>query len=306
MITDTSTSIKHAFVTGATGIVGIPLCRQLVGLGAQVTSYSRSIAPDVLPEGVVHVSGDILDEDYLLSAAAGADVIFHVAAAVHGVVSTPNDFHRMNVDGTKSVIRAAQMTGGKLVHVSTVNVDGYRQNELSDPYAESKSRAEELVLEAADDGLSAVIVRPATVFGNEIGLAGLIVDRLLSGSLKVLPAGGRKISPVWSSDLATALVRAGEIGIKGRTYTVAGKAVSTGEFVREVCASADLRAPLLSPSAWLFVLPLQIAWWFKGVTRWTPPISVESLLNGSSHDGSAAATELGFTYTGIGEIFSGR
>lgn len=305
MITDPSAGIKHAFVTGATGIVGVPLCRQLFSKGAQVTSYSRTVAPDVLPAGVSHVSGDILDEDSVLSGAQGADVIFHVAAAVHGSVSSADEFYQMNVDGTKAVIRAARLVGAKLVHVSTVNVASYRHGELTEPYAESKSLAETAVMEAVEEGLSAVIVRPATVFGNELGRGGLIVDRLLSGSLRVLPAGGRQISPVWSGDLATALIRAGEVGKNGSTYTVAGEAVSTSEFIRGVCESTGLKGPLLSPSAWLFVVPLQLAWWLRWISHWTPPVSVESLLNGSSHDGSAAAKELGFLYTAIDDIFSG-
>jgi hypothetical protein len=53
----------------------------------------------------------------------------------------------------------------------------------------------------------------------------------------------------------------------------------------------------------MFSVPLQLAWWLRKVTRWTPPVSVESLMNGSAHDGAVAASELGFQYTDIDEIF---
>jgi uncharacterized protein YbjT (DUF2867 family) len=168
---------------------------------------------------------------------------------------------------------------------------------------ETKSVAEELVMEAVDDGLTASIVRPATVFGNELGRAGLLVDRLLEGSLRVLPAPSRRISPVWSGDLAKALILAAADDHSGRVFTVAGPTVSTGEFVKSVTGAADTRGVMLSIPAGMFSVPLQLAWWLRKVTRWTPPVSVESLMNGSVHDGAVAASELGFQYTDINEIF---
>ena len=303
MVTDPSTGIKHAFVTGATGIVGVPLCQTLAEHEIQVTAFSRSSGDFGLPESVNHVLGDVMDGESLAVAARGADVIFHVAAAVHGSASTPAEFDRLNVTGTENVIGVARDIGAKLVHVSSVNVAGFRSGELADAYAASKSRGEELVADAVAKGLDAVILRPATVFGNQEGNAGMIIDRLLSGSLTILPAPSRRFSPVWSGDLATALIKAAQVGETGRTYTVAGPPMSTGDFVKSVCVSAGVGGPKLSIPAWMFALPLQLAWWVKAITRWTPPVSVESLVHGSEHDGSQAANDLGFSYTSLAEIF---
>lgn len=303
MVTDPSVGFKHAFVTGATGIVGAPLCKRLAEIGVGVTAYSRTAPSFNLPSGIDHVQGDILDAAVLADAAKGADVIFHVAAAVHGSASTYNEFERINVTGTENVIGVAREAGVRLVHVSSVNVEGFRQGVLTDAYASTKARAEELVLNAVNDGLDGVIVRPATVFGNEPGRAGNIVDRLLSGSLKALPAPSRKISPVWTGDLAVALVRAAESGEAGQTYTVAGATISTGEFVESVSRAAGVPSPRLSIPAWAIVVPLQLAWWGRRITRWTPPASVEAVRSNSVHDGSLSARELGFRYTPISEIF---
>lgn len=304
MVTDPSMRFKHAFVTGATGIVGVALCRKLIEVGVQVTGYSRGSSADRLPAGVQHVDGDLLDRAGLVAGGAGADVIFHAAAAVHGSATTYDEFEQMNVVGTKNAIHAASEIGAKLIHVSTVNVEGFRSGDLRDPYAATKSHAEELVIEAVENGLDAVIVRPATVFGSESGRAGLLVERLLGGSLKVLPAPSRRISPVWSEDLGMALIRAAKVGVSGKTYTIAGPTLSTGGFVEQICAAAGLKKPLVSIPAFLFAVPLQLAWWSKAVTRWTPPVSVESLMNGSIHNGAEAARELGFSYTPIGDIFN--
>jgi nucleoside-diphosphate-sugar epimerase len=303
MVTDPSMRFKHAFVTGSTGIVGVPLCRKLIEMGVQVTGYSRGTGADRLTLGVEHLQGDVLDRVGIIAGSAGADVIFHVAAAVHGSASTYEEFEQINVVGTQNAIQAASEIGAKLVYVSTVNVEGFRNGNLEDPYAATKSKAEDLVGEAVASGLDGVVVRPATVFGKEQGRAGLLVDRLLEGSLKVLPAPSRRISPVWSNDLAVALIRAAEVGATGSTYTIAGPTLSTGDFVRSVCSAAGLKRPLVAISAWMFVVPLQLAWWLSILTRWTPPVSVESLVNGSVHDGVEASDQLGFTYTDIFEIF---
>ncbi len=303
MFADHPMRFKHAFITGATGIVGIPLCNKLAEMGIQVTAYSRNSGGFGPPPGVRHIQGDILDPVILAGAASGADVIFHVAAAVHGSESTLAGFEAMNVNGTANAIRAARDADARLVHVSTVNVEGFRSGVLTDDYALTKARAEELVLDAMEDGLDAVIVRPATVFGNEPGRAGQIVDRLLSRSLRAIPAPSRKISPVWAGDLAIALILAAESGIAGKTYTVAGSVMSTREFVESVSRAAGVPAPRMSIPAWAIVVPLQLAWWGRGLTRWTPPVTVESVRSGSVHDGSPAAIELGFRYTPIPEIF---
>lgn len=303
MTTDPSLGFKHAFVTGATGIVGVPLCRTLAAAGVKVTAYSRTGGEFGFPESIDHHQGDILDKGSLCAAAVGVDVIFHVAGAVHGSATSYAEFEQMNVEGTRNVIEAARSSGAKLIHVSSVNVAGFRNGDLTDAYAETKSRAEELVAEAVAARLEAVVVRTAPVFGNEPGGSGLLVDRLLAGSLKILPASSRKFSPVWSGDLAKALIGAAYSGEIGRTYTVAGATVSIGEFVESICESGGFRKPYVSLPGWIFAIPLQLAWWSKDVTRWTPPVRVQSLLMESSYDGSEAARELEFEYSEIEDIF---
>lgn len=48
----------RVFVTGASGLIGVALCRALVERGHAVTALSRSAAPRGLPPGVRVVSGD--------------------------------------------------------------------------------------------------------------------------------------------------------------------------------------------------------------------------------------------------------
>ena len=54
----------------------------------------------------------------------------------------------------------------------------------------------------------------------------------MAGSLRVLPAPSRLISPVWTGDLSKALILAAAGDHSGRVFTVAGPVVYTGEFVK--------------------------------------------------------------------------
>ncbi len=303
MVTNPLFRFKHVFVTGATGIVGSALCETIADTGIPVTGYSRTSSGVSELSCMQHVSGDILNLEVLRNAVKDSDLIFHLAATVHNPASTIEEYESVNVMGTKNVVQIAREIGAKLIYVSTVNVEGFRKGELLDQYARTKSQAEDLVQIAIDDGLDAVIIRPSTVFGNQLGKAGLILNRVLDGSLKVLPAPSRKISPVWTYDLVTALIKAADAGEKGRTYTIAGPTMSTASFVKFVSNEVGSPVPLLSIPAWIISLPLRLAWAFKFLTRWTPPISVESLRNDSIHDGRKAAQELGFCYTEFSEIF---
>ena len=132
----------------------------------------------------------------------------------------------------------------------------------------------------------------------------MIVDRILDRSLKILPAPSRMISPVWSFDLAAALIKATEVGRIGYTYTIAGPTRTTSDFVSFVSKTTGTSLSILSIPVWIARIPLQLAWWCKALTRWTPPISIESLTSHSIQDGLQAARELVFNYTPLSEIFA--
>ena len=134
-------SYKRAFVTGATGIVGVPLGRKLADKVSIVIAFSRTTGRFEFPANVDHILGDVLDRETLERAAEGSGVIFHLAAAVHGSAKDTSEFEDVNVRGTENVISVSRAIGARLVYVSTVNVAGFRNGELLDPYAATKSRA---------------------------------------------------------------------------------------------------------------------------------------------------------------------
>jgi uncharacterized protein (TIGR01777 family) len=69
----------HVFVTGATGLIGAALCRELVERGHTVTALSRSSAPRGLPAGVRPCQGDPASPGRWQEELAACDACVHLA-----------------------------------------------------------------------------------------------------------------------------------------------------------------------------------------------------------------------------------
>lgn len=172
-------------VTGAAGLVGAYLVKYLVAKGYPVTAIVRTPGrPAHLLECVNNSAGkaeikvaDVNDEQSLLSAFAGAQVVVHAAGNVDPYGSRDEIF-RTNVEGTKTVIKAArQACVQQVVHVSSLSVitgqgDQYDVDESAplrycgENYADSKVAAEEAVRqEMTVPGIHLTIVRPGFIYG---------------------------------------------------------------------------------------------------------------------------------------------
>ena len=81
---------QTVLVTGATGLAGANVCKQLVERGDTVRALARETA-DTAPLkelGVEVVSGDVTDADAVLRAAQGSDSAIHCAALLGGPART--------------------------------------------------------------------------------------------------------------------------------------------------------------------------------------------------------------------------
>lgn len=229
-----------ALVTGATGFVGSHLAEALKRHGHEVTALARSSrkAEALASQGARIVPGDLNDTAALDRAAAGQDIIYHVA----GVVAARDEaeFLRANRDGTRNLLGAAERSGNpRFVLVSSLAAAGpalpgapLTGRETPRPvtaYGRSKLAAEE-VLRGSRLGWS--IIRPPIVYGprdREV----LKIFRL--ARLRLAPVfgdGSQELSAVHASDLAEALVATGE-----STPTIGGTYVAGHP---EVFTSAEL------------------------------------------------------------------
>jgi nucleoside-diphosphate-sugar epimerase len=206
-----------------------------------------------------------MDASGLRRAAEGCDAIFHTAAAV-----TPRggweEFRRPNVDGTRNVIAAAESSGARLLHLSSVAVYGQRGRFRPDGrktdettvlgplpknawYARSKREAESMVLDAHRAGrIWATAVRPCVIYGRRDRQFVPRIARVLRFGVAPLLGGGRTTLPiVHAASVADAAVRAvGADVAGGRAYNAANDfAVTVREFFELASAGLGRRVRLV-------------------------------------------------------------
>ncbi|TWT57518.1 Linear gramicidin synthase subunit D [Thalassoglobus neptunius] len=194
--------MDHLLLTGATGLLGRYLMKDLLKNGVKLAVLARpsrrtspearveaamrvwdNILGEQLPRPVV-LKGDINSPDLGLSntdikwASENCSSMIHNAASL-SFVSTGRDSEpwRSNVDGTATVLEFCQQAGIKeFFHVSTAYVAGLREGrileseldvgqEFANPYEESKVMAEKLVREANFIN-DLTVFRPAIIVGD--------------------------------------------------------------------------------------------------------------------------------------------
>jgi len=174
--------MANYLITGGAGFIGSHLVDNLAPAGGRVTVFDnlssghRSNLPAL--ESVRLIEGNILDERALQEAARGADVIYHLAAAISVTesIDNPRACLQTNVDGTFHVLEAARKAGAKrVVLASSCAVYGDathppvgEDSVLSpqSPYAASKAMDESLAQAYFHSyGLETVCLRFFNVYG---------------------------------------------------------------------------------------------------------------------------------------------
>ena len=231
-----------ALVTGGGGFLGKAIVKLLRERGDEVRSFSRNPHPALTAMGVEHCRGELADAGAVKRAAEGCDIVFHVAAKA-GVWGPYEEFYRANVLGTKHVIDACRLHGIKrLVYTSSPSVvfDGSDMEGVDEsvPYPEhfeafypqTKAEAEQLVLQANDQTLATVALRPHLIWGPEDNhLVPRILERGAKGALRKLGSRECLVDTVYVDNAALAHLQAADHLDVGSV--VAGKAyfLSQGE-----------------------------------------------------------------------------
>ncbi|HEU5148944.1 MAG TPA: NAD-dependent epimerase/dehydratase family protein [Iamia sp.] len=206
-------------VTGGSGYFGSLLADIALARGDQVRIFD--IAPPTDPTEAEVVVGDVRDRAALAEACEGVDVVLHNVAQVP-LAKDHELFWSVNVVGTANVLLAARDTGvGKVVHTSSSAIFGIpERNPVTEDtpgrpleaYGRAKLTAETLCHEAAAAGLDVSIVRPRTILGHgRLGIMAILFEFVHEGAPVFVLGGGRnRYQFVHSSDLADAILRAGD------------------------------------------------------------------------------------------------
>lgn len=223
----------RVFVTGATGLLGSHLVRELRACGHAVVGLVRRDADTLLlqEQECTVVEGDIRDDpESLAGHIAGCTHVVHGAAMVYAGGGWPT-VRSVNVDGTRNVLVAAALAGvSHAVHVSSVAVYGTGAGTIDegsptdtdlppgDLYARSKRDAEAVARAVEEEtGLPVTILRPSAVYGEQDRLMAPALGDILRLPLVPLFGPGRNTVPVVYAGNVASAIRLALEAARGKT-----------------------------------------------------------------------------------------
>lgn len=167
-------------VTGATGLVGTHLIKELAKQNKSIRALYRKEIPVWSSDlNIEWVKADILDICALEEALAGVRKVYHCAAVVSFNPANKNQLQKTNVEGTANLVNACINTGvEKLLFVSSVAALGrIREDQPIDEtmnwtpetsnseYGKTKYLAELEVWRGMGEGLNVAVVNPVIILG---------------------------------------------------------------------------------------------------------------------------------------------
>jgi nucleoside-diphosphate-sugar epimerase len=190
--------------------------------------------------------GDLTSPESLRRAAAGCRHVVHCGAQVSDWATT-REIRRVNVEGTRALLDAAVAAGvERFVHFSSTDVG------FSNWYGWTKREAEAEVRRAhRADGLDAVVLRPATVYGPRSEEVVAAIAREIRRGRMLLIGGGRAVAGLCYVDnlVDAVLLALDHEAAPGETFTVSdGLDVTWRDFTDDLarglgCPPARLSLP---------------------------------------------------------------
>jgi dihydroflavonol-4-reductase len=246
-------------VTGAAGFLGSHVARQLVARGETVRVLMRPSSNNraISDLSLEYVTGDLRDAASLERAMKDVKRVFHVAADYRLWARKPQEIYDSNVGGTKNVLAAAKNAGvEQLVYTSTVatiavdrpnlpnEATDARLEEMIGHYKRSKWMAEQEVLQAAKEGLPAIVAMPTTPLGPwdwKPTPTGKIILDFLNGKMPGYVETG--LNFVGAEECAAGHLLVAEKGKAGERYLLGAENLTLKELLEMIAEITGLSAP---------------------------------------------------------------
>ncbi len=258
-----------ALVTGGAGFIGSNIVRLLLDEGHGITvldnlSSGYRCNLDPFPQ-VDFVEGDVRDGDVVLRAAAGVEVVFHLAASVGNTrsIEHPIEDSEINVLGTLRILEAARRgdvrkvvfssSAGIFGELKTLPIREDHPTEPDSPYGASKLAAEKLCLAYAKlYPLACVCLRYFNVYGPNQrydaygNVIPIFAHRLLHGRpLTIFGDGEQTRDFVNVRDVARANYKAALAqGVSGAFNIASGTRITINRLAEMMCEAGGIQAAI--------------------------------------------------------------
>ena len=262
---------QNVFVTGADGMLGMSICRELISQGYHVKAFVLSVPKSFLTSSpdVEIVTGNVLDPESVERELAGCDFLIHCAALTSVWPRRSAAVLHTNLNGTRNVLEAAKKAGVKrMVHIGTASsftpgsidrpgdeASAYSGWKFCLDYTDSKYLAQQLLLkEYSENGFPVVILNPTYMLGpyDSGPSSGKMLIEILESKIFGYSPGGKNF--VCSADVARAVVNSLRTGRTGECYIIGGENLSYREFFEIVCKATDKKIKLFKIPASLILV----------------------------------------------------
>lgn len=198
---------------------------------------------------------DIRNLDDLNKNLKGFDVVIHLAAEHADNINPKSLYYDVNLEGTRNILIAMKNNGiKKLIFTSTVAVYGLNkkypdENHKIDPfndYSKSKAMAEDEIVKWANNGNSAIVVRPCVVYGpGNRGNIYNLFSQINSGRFMMIGNGNQIKSITFVENIAQFLLQLINYDIdKIEFFNFSDSpSITINQLVKEVSSKLDVRVP---------------------------------------------------------------
>ncbi|MCK5673973.1 MAG: NAD-dependent epimerase/dehydratase family protein [Spirochaetales bacterium] len=247
-------------VTGADGMLGSHICRELIKQDYSVRVIIQKERSTGTLDGlkIDKIYGDILDYDILLEGLSECDAIINVAASTQVWPSRSKQTWAINFEAVKLLAKAAiSLRIEKFIHIGTATSfspgskadPGIESNKYTDfkfklDYQDSKYAAQKYLLDLhKSENLPVCIVNPSFMFGafdSKPG-AGQMIVSIHKGKVPGYTKGGK--SYIAAKDVSVVVVNALEKGSNGECYLASGENLNYQEAFNLIAEVINAKPP---------------------------------------------------------------
>lgn len=311
---------KKVLITGADGLLGSNLVRELLARKYQVRAFLLPNSPSTTLEhlDIERFTGNILQPDEIKAAMEGCDYLVHAAANTNIWPNRSEIVRKVNIEGTQNIAQAALAAGIKrMVYIGTANSFGfgpkdnpgdetrpYESGKYGLDYQDSKYQAQQYLLEqVATNKLPAIIINPTFMLGpyDSKPSAGAMVLAIYQRKVPAFAPGGKNY--IYVKDVSTAIANALDgKGRIGQCYIAGHQNLNFKEAFSKIAEITGVKPPALSLPAGILKLYGRIGSAMGAITGKAPTVSYPmTQISCDEHyfNAQKAVDELDMPQTGI-------
>ncbi len=264
-------NLKTVLLTGGCGFLGQHLVRDLLREFPEVCLRIIDLQSNPFAHFDfsfdnrldVRLGLDICDLRAIRDAFQGVDVVVHLAGLVSPSLKDKAALERVNVQGTRNVVRASREHDVSLfINISSVAGLGYNNDPLHPAdetfrfnwtiarakkkyYMLTKHLADQEVEACRRDGLAAVILYPGLMFGpGDYRNTVKMIRAVQRGKIPAIPPGGTNVADV--RDVARGIVAVLKHDLRDGNYLLSGWNLTFKEIFRTIAGVTGGKAPRLT------------------------------------------------------------